>query len=90
MSDVLAMAGLRLKSTAKGATRLEMSVSCFMIAYLHAVRSSYVKQGERGAREECSPRLHGAVLKVKGARVEVAGLRMRDSADEMRHSPRNI
>jgi hypothetical protein len=55
VSDVLAMAGLRLKSTAEGATRLEMSVSCITIAYSHAVRISYVKQGERVLAKSARP-----------------------------------
>jgi hypothetical protein len=71
------------KSTAKGTTRFEMSVSCITIAYSHAVRISYVKQGERVLAQV-------ARCCLEGARVKAAGLRMRDSADEMRHSPRNI
>ncbi len=71
------------KSTAKGATRLEMSVGYITRTYSHAVRISYVKQGERVLAQV-------ARCCLGGARVKAAGLRMRDSADEMRHSPRNI
>ena len=64
VSDVLVMAGGEArrsqllwngKSTAKGATRLEMSVSCITIAYSHAARISYVKQGERVLAKSARP-----------------------------------
>jgi hypothetical protein len=61
------------KSTAKGATRLEMSVSCITIAYSHAARISYVKQGERVLAQVARCCLEGERCSRESCRLPNAG-----------------